>query len=213
VSRHQEFLQSLVSELGRHSSYVSDPEVTEYLGRYMDTNLDSRALVALVQELSDLDSGTVITRRVQGTLREVDVSGETSELLFPHFEGQWLRQTVRQVEQSLAGTAGGTIPHRSIAVQILNGTLRNGLASRTQALYEGYGFNVVAIGNAPEQDRDQTVVLSHGDTTTAAQQVAEVIRAQQVNQQEEPPVTAGDYNGTIDVTLILGEDFEGTYVR
>lgn len=213
VSRQQEFLQSLVQALGENSDYLSQSAVADYFASYIDTNLNDRALLALVSELSQLDSGSVITRRVQGTLREVDIAGETRDLLFPHFEGQWLRQTVRQVEQSLSAPSDGEIPHRSIALQIFNGTVENGLAARTRALYEGYGFNVVAIGNATDQSHEKTTVISHGSGSAAAQQVAGIIRADRIVQRDEPPGNPGGYQGTIDVTLILGEDFDGTYVR
>jgi anionic cell wall polymer biosynthesis LytR-Cps2A-Psr (LCP) family protein len=208
VGRNQKFVQAFLARLGARSDYLHAGNVRGHLVRFMRTNMSERAVLSYTRELSELSLDSVITRRVQGTYRQVDIQGETRRLLFPHFEGQWLRQTVRQVEQSLASSDAVETPNRSISVEILNGTTRNGLAARTRSLYEGYGFNVVGIGNAENQQREQTVVISHESSPKKAEQVADIIRAPRVRTQ--PP--AEQNPKTADVTVILGEDFDGTYV-
>jgi hypothetical protein len=115
---------------------------------------------------------------------------------------------VQQVQQSIASAEATETPNRAISLRILNGTTVNGLAARTRSLYEGYGFDVVSIGNAERQDHTETVVVGHSGDSRVVEQVAEIIRADRTVQRSP----AGDANDA-DVTIILGEDFDGTYVR
>src|SRR5690606_17575458 len=101
---------------------------------------------------------------------------------------------------------GGEIPIAEISVEILNGTRVNGLARRTNDLLVNYGLQVLRYGNAEEQDVERTQVIYH-TSIHAAEQVAGLIRAETII-----PGTSGGVDGP-DVTVILGRDFDGWYVR
>mgnify|MGYP006303594947 FL=1 len=133
-------------------------------------------------------------------------SGE--ELLFPHFEGEWLRQSVRQVRENLASIDAVRDEAIVVRLEILNGTTVSGLARRTKELYENYGFDVVSFGNAESNDVEETVILNRSDDPGIADRVADIIGADIVRAEREEGI---EYS--VDATIILGKDFDGTIVR
>jgi len=208
IGRTQKFLQSYFETLGSHADYLAQSGVARYLTANLQTNLDNRSVISLVRELSRLSGDQLVMRRVQGNTRTVDSDGESRQLLFPHFEGQWLRQTVRQVDETLASQEPVQDTNVAIRLEILNGTNINGLARRTADLYQGFGFEISSVGNSDTNDVQSTTVIDRTGNMALAQRAAEIIHAKRVI--SEPAVT-GDSG--VDVTVILGKDFDGTYVR
>lgn len=205
ASRAQKLTQSLFQSIGEHAELLRKENVLAYVHGALKTDLDRRSVASLFALFDGVQEEQVVTRRVQGNLREVETGGETKELLFPHFDGRWLRQTVSQVVDTLAQEGQVVQRPSTISVEILNGTSVTGLARRTRELYERYGFDVVSFDNADRDDHEQTVVIDRQGDPTAAQRAAEIIRASRVR--SEP------LDSPIDVTIILGRDFDGTYVR
>jgi anionic cell wall polymer biosynthesis LytR-Cps2A-Psr (LCP) family protein len=203
VGRKQKFLQSLLKTLGE-SDLVLEPGPFAALCRLVSTNLSPDSLAALVRELSKLESEKLIFQRVLGSLRTVD----GKELLFPHFEGQLLKEIVKQTGETIASAEPGAEEELTVALEILNGTSVAGLAKRAASVFQSFGYEIVALGNADNADYLNTVVLDRKGRLEAAQKAAELIRCQRVYSRL---AEGGDL--TIDVTLILGKDFDGRYCK
>ena len=206
IDRRQSFVRRLLASIGEKADYLAHRQVTPYFVDSVESNMDRRSLVTLAQSLSGLDVNRSISRRVQGNNRLVEIAGSRDTLLFPHFEGQWLRETVRQVRDSLATDETIRDENVIITLEILNGTTVNGLARRTRELYESFGFDVLSFANADSTGIEHTVVIDRGGDMELAERAAEIIRAERV----VSDVTPGS---EVDVTIILGRDFDGTYVR
>ena len=73
-------------------------------------------------------------------------------------------------------------------------------------LYRSYGFDVVTVGNAIRDDVADTVVIDRIGNEVFANRTAEIIRASLIDLQVETQMG-------VDVTVVLGEDFDGRYVR
>jgi anionic cell wall polymer biosynthesis LytR-Cps2A-Psr (LCP) family protein len=203
VGRKQKFLQSLLKALGE-SDLILDPGPFAALRRLVSTNLGSRSLAALLRELARLESEKLVFQRVLGSERTVD----GKELLFPHFEGQLLKEIVKQTGETIASAEPGLEEELTVALEILNGTSVSGLARRAASVYQSFGYEIVALGNADSTDYLNTVVLDRKCRLEVAQKAAELIRCQRVYSRLSE---GGDL--TIDVTLILGKDFDGRYCK
>jgi len=258
AGRRNEFVRELISEMTRRAVLLSHDEVSALLYRHVETDLDERSYQSLLEELGNLYEESVVVSEVQGAKREVTVAGEERTLLFPHFEGRWLQETVSQVRDSLRSPEAAGEPGRTIEVQVLNGTTEAGLARRTTDLYAGLGtFEMREPANAPHSEFRETIVVDHGGEGGAARRVADVIRAQRIEtvdpgqqqgadfevseetSQETIPsgddpdregprregadepaadedairtVVEAEESQGVDVTVILGEDFDGRYV-
>ncbi len=206
TGRRQAFVQSLLRAVKRNAALLQNPDVVPVRDRIVSSDLDRRARTSLFAALADMDAERLVRRRVQGTVRTVDVDGESTQLLFPHFEGQWLKQSVQQVEATLASTEQELDDQVLVSMEVLNGTTSAGLARRTSQLYEDFGFDVRRFGNADSNQIDHTLVIDRRGTGELAERVAQVIEAERVITEVAP-------DSDVDVTLILGRDFDGTVVR
>jgi len=173
--------------------------------------MNKRSLITFVGVLSKLDALRLTFQRVLGVKRVVD----SRELLFPHYDGNLLRQTWGQTLASLANTQAASTQPPSVRLQILNGTLVGGLAHRTAEIFQSFGYNVAAVGNADRQDYEKTVIIDHSGDLIQAQRVASVIRCSGV--ESEPVSSAASQSGgsglNYDVTIVLGKDFDGRYCK
>lgn len=205
MSRNQEVTSQILYTLGNQQKvFEQNPQLVL---RTMNTDFDRREFEALIRFLRTIDTGNLIQQRVLGSTRAVEVGDEINVLLFPHFEGQLLKDTVKQVKQTLA--SGDTVDaSEPIRLELLNGTNRTGLASRARELFEGYGFQVISVGNADSSDYQETVVYDRQGTIDKAESAADVIGSRRIE-------TRPDYEGDVvtDVTVILGSDFDGWRVR
>lgn len=206
IGKRQSFVQALLRAIRSSRRILTHPEVVEVRSGLIETSLDQRSVTTLLEALARIDPERIVRRRVQGTVRSVDVEGEARQLLFPHFEGQWLKQAVQQVEQTLASTEEEIAEQVTVSVEILNGTSSSGLARRTSEMYEDYGFEVRRFGNAESNQIERTIVIDRRGIGNTAKQVAQVIRAQRIVTEVQP-------NTDVDVTIVLGRDFDGSVVR
>ena len=93
-----------------------------------------------------------------------------------------------------------------MTLQILNGTTVQGLARRTATLFEGFGYEVVSIGNAESDQEEYTRIIDRRGDPERAQNVARIIHCTRVESlmDSDPPA---------DITIILGRDFDGRYCK
>ncbi len=206
VGRWQKAVAGIIGRLGENSNLVADPVASAILSDAIEMNIDRRAFISLSSALSGLEIDRIITRQAEGTTRQVETGDETEALLFPHQEGRWLTESVRQVVENLRSQEVLRDENIVIRLEILNGTGNSGLARRTAELYRSYGFDVVTVGNTEREGVEETIVVDRVGNEIFANRTAEIIRASLIDLQLEGQ--AG-----VDVTIVLGEDFDGRYVR
>ena len=204
--RRQKLVVSLLEEIGRGSPVLADRRGSRIAMSTLDTNMDRPALVSLMREFGELERERLITREIEGASRRVVAGDVEKMLLFPHQEGRWLRESVRQIIENLASLEAVRDENIVIRIEILNGTSVIGLASRTAELFRSYGFDVIAVGNAPASDVERTMVVDRVGSDVFARRAADIIRASRLDSDLDP-------QAVVDVTVILGRDFDGRYVR
>ena len=208
VSRRQDFLKSLLRKMGTRGDYLLHSRVWPYTARSLRLGVGKEAVESYVGQLGRLNTERMVGLRVQGNLRSIDIGERREQLLFPHFEGQWLRETVAEVQGNLAQPESDIAQEAEIRIEILNGTETRGLARRTRDIFLDYGFDVISFDNADRSDYDYTLVIDRRGNESLAQRASEIIRADRILSEPLQGPEAG-----IDVTIILGEDFDGRYVR
>ena len=206
IARHQKTVLALFDRLGEYHTDLASPVATRILDQHVVTNIEPAALISLFSELESFETGRMITRQVEGVSRNVEIEDEVVTLLFPHQEGRWLRESVRQVVTNLSSEESIRDENIVIRLEILNGTSVVGLAARTAERYRNFGFDVVSVGNAERDDTENTVVINRSGNELFASRTADIIRAQQIREEQNP-------QSPVDVTIVLGRDFDGRYVR
>jgi anionic cell wall polymer biosynthesis LytR-Cps2A-Psr (LCP) family protein len=204
AARRQKLLQSLLKRTGERSGSLKDKTVFSAFKRCFRTNLSDESLSRLFEELGRLDTDRLLLQRVTGVYRTVD----GKKLLFPHYDGELVRDIVKQTLNALSSTGGGNSGDTIYTVEILNGTPSKGVAKRTAEIYQSFGYDVVSVGNADREDYDKTQVLDRFSNPEAAKTLGAVIRCSTVVEQG---VSSSSNSAAADFTIVLGDDFDGRY--
>ena len=204
IGRRQKFLQALLKALGENNTFLLQRAPFRMARSALRTNLPSRALASFVMEMGRFDSERIVLQRVLGTTRSVD----GRDLLFPHQEGEMLKQAVKQTVAATASNEFIPPDALSITVEVLNGTKAAGLANRARDLFQSYDVEVMAPNNADNDQYINTVVLDRKGNLENARKVADLIHCTRIYSKPDPQL-----DQAIDVTVILGKDFDGRYVK
>jgi LCP family protein required for cell wall assembly len=204
IARRQKFLQALLRAMGENSSFLLQRAPLRMLRSLMRTNLPARAVRSFVAELGRFDAERMVLQRVLGTTRSVD----DQDLLFPHQDGELLKQTVKQLVAANASQEFVPPEALAVTVEVLNGTPTPGLAARARDLFQSYDLEVLAPNNADNDQYQYTVVLDRKGNLDNARKVADIIHCTRIYSKPDPQM-----DQAVDVTVILGRDFDGRTVK
>jgi anionic cell wall polymer biosynthesis LytR-Cps2A-Psr (LCP) family protein len=206
IDRRQKLLRAILVRVGERASFLLHPRVTPVVLGLLRTNLPRRGVEAFVGEMAQLRGDEVTFSRATG--REQSVEGVT--ILFPAEDGRQLKDRVAQRAEAIATLDQALEEVLTITAEVRNGTPIAGLARRAASHLQGYGIVVplTDIQNADRDDYEHTVVLARSGKPGAAQRVAELLKCERVETATEAAPDSG-----VDVTVILGRDFDGKYVQ
>ncbi len=202
MGRRQKLFQSLVRRLGEKAGWITRSDVFPTFKKTMRTNLNDDSLRRLFSELAKLDSDRLVLQRVTGVYRNVD----DKRLLFPHYDGELVRDIVKQTLNALANSGSSSPADKIFTIEIRNGTPIKGLAKKAAEIFQSFGYDVVSVDNAEREDFEKTQVIDRFSNADALKNIANVIRCSSSSQQS---VTQGE--APADFTIILGKDFNGRY--
>ncbi len=210
ISRRQKVVQALLGRIGESSQLLKNRKLVSVFYSFIDSNLSKAAVTALFSEMKFLDSDRMVFQRVLGAKRIT--SGKT--LLFPHYEGKLLKETLSQTIDSLADEDAQSGNALQMSIDILNGTGQNGLATRTSEVFKSFGFDIIKIGNYSEDNLESTLVVSRSLDTSAAEKAAELIKCKNIKFSTSVDIPDENISGdSADVIVILGKDFDGRYCK
>jgi anionic cell wall polymer biosynthesis LytR-Cps2A-Psr (LCP) family protein len=215
VFRRQRFFLGFLKRLGETNSLLKQPAVSPLFQSFLTTGMSRRTRIRLFDEFAGMDTDRASVQSVGGNWREV--SGQM--LLIPYYDGSLVKDIARQTLGSLTRSAGGSANDRVFTVEVLNGTAVSGLAGRTAELLRGFGYDVIAIGNADQTSYDETaVVVNRSGFDDQARDFAEIIRCENIRTEMSAPDSSEgegampNFEYRSDFTLIIGRDFNGRYV-
>jgi len=203
AARRQKLFQALIRRLGERSSWIARSDVFPVFKRSFKTNLTDDAFRRFVKELARLDADKLVLQRITGAWRIVD----GKRLLFPHYDGELVRDIVKQTLNALSNSTESGVADKIFTVEILNGTPEKGLAKKTAEIFQSFGYDVITVGNANREDLERTQIIDRYANSDAAKNVAAVIRCENLSRVEG--VAPGE--AVADFTVILGKDFNGRY--
>ncbi len=208
ISRRWTFLRELIRSSSEYQLLYQNDSIRNRYIRHLSASFENEASAAFIEIFPRLEIDNMITQRILGNERQVETSQGQQPILFPHFEGQLLRDSIVQVLGNLGAPEAAYSAALSTTIEVLNGTDRNGLAARTQDLYQNFGFEVLRIGNADRNDYINTIIIDRAGNSDVARRVGELISADNIL--DGTPLAD---NPEIDITIILGEDFDGWQVN
>jgi anionic cell wall polymer biosynthesis LytR-Cps2A-Psr (LCP) family protein len=212
-ARRQHFFLGLIKRLGEQKNSLHNPQVGRVFRSFFRTDMNRRTLERLFDEFAGIDTDRVNIQSVGGNVKEV--SGQ--DLILPHWDGNLIKEIVRQSLGALVRPVEGSQSERVFTVEILNGTGVNGLASRTAELFRSFGYDVISVSNADRNDYEQTRIVDHSGIEEAVKAFADIIRCRNINYDDLTGETdrmenIQNFDYRSDFTLIIGRDFNGRYV-
>ena len=212
--RRQRFFMGFIRGLGEQSHFLGTPQVSTLFYSFLNTEMNQRTLVRLINEIAAIDMDRISIQTVGGDIREV--SGQT--LIFPHDNGARIRDIVRQTQGILIQEPGSYFVDRTFTVEVLNGTTQTGLAARTAELLGGFGYEITTFGNADRNDYDRTLIIDRSGYREMAIAFGDIIRCSNIRfdapdqQNVEDDFIIRSFENRSDFTIILGRDFNGRFV-
>ena len=212
VFRRQRFFLGFLKRQAEMINKLNMPAVSPLFYSFMQTNFSQRAFLRLHNEFSAVDIDRISIQSVGGNMREV--SGKM--LLIPLYDGNLVKDIVRQALGTLTRPADGILTDRVFTVEVLNGTTVNGLAGRTAEVLRGFGYDIISIGNADHSGYERTMIIDRSGMEGMARDFADIIRCNNItheaNDREGPEGAVQSFDYRSDFTIIIGRDFDGRYV-
>ena len=213
VFRRQRFFLGFLKRLAETDHMFNSKAVSRMFQSYMQTNLNQRTRIRLFNEIARMDMERINIQSVGGNNRVI--SG--NQLLIPFYDGNLVKDIVRQVLGTLTRPADGLTGDRVFTVEVLNGTAINGLAGRTAEILRGFGYDIISTGNADNSNYARTLIIDRSGNEDIGSNFAGIIRCNNINYETPPRDTPEGFalqshELRSDFTLILGRDFNGRYV-
>jgi polyisoprenyl-teichoic acid--peptidoglycan teichoic acid transferase len=204
IRREHELVLGILRKLNQLYNPIFAENMMTYLLPDIETDMDQNSFGSFLSELSSLEVDRMVFQEVLGTRRMVD----NQLLLFPHYDGKLLKETVKQMEDSLSNFDVLRDEKLIVSLEIQNGTTRNGLAGRTAEIFKSYGYQIASVKNADTSKYENTVILDKKGDPAAAQRVANLIKCTRIHTEVDR-----NRDETVDIIVILGKDFDGRYVK
>jgi len=201
MDNHKIFIDSLIDRWMDIAEIIEYRRVFSRLIRNIDTNLTRKDLIILAGQMPKLNSSRILFYRMLG--KNTVINDEV--FLTPIDNGEWLRDRIEKLKKFLSDEGPAPIGDE-INIEILNGSGNPGQAQSLRNYLLQYGFNVVHYGNALRNDYETTTVIDRIGVPSLAKRVADIINCKEV-------YTKIDKTLLVDVTIIIGNDFEGRSVR
>jgi anionic cell wall polymer biosynthesis LytR-Cps2A-Psr (LCP) family protein len=212
VFRRQRFFLGLLNRQIQMNENLKNPDAAKMYYSLFKTGMNQSTLINLFNEFVNIDTNRINIQSVGGNLREV--SGQM--LIIPHWDGNLIKEIVRQTLGTLTRDIEDHLIERSLTVEVLNGTAVNGLAGRTADMLRSFGFDVISIGNADNSDYDSTVIIHRAGEQHLVNAFAEVIRCtnirREITDEQEEDIMSLNIEYKADITLLIGRNFNGRYV-
>jgi anionic cell wall polymer biosynthesis LytR-Cps2A-Psr (LCP) family protein len=199
VAKRQALYQAALRRIGERSSFIFRDDVFPAIQQRFRTNLSRESLRKLLEEFTRLDADRIVLQRLTGAYRSV----EGKQLLFPHYDGELVKDIVKQSLNALLNAEATAIADKVFTLEILNGTSVRGLAQKTAEIFQSFGYEVVSVGNAPTVDVATTSIIDRYGDRVSAVTVANVIKCRVVVDEAVPTTSPADF------VIILGKDFNG----
>lgn len=214
VDRRQNVMVAFLSALNRGRLSFLDSKSFPLYAQKINSNLKEKDLYNLFSKISNVDSERLVPQTITGSRRWVD----GKELLFPFYDGQLIKDVVKQASNALVDLENTAI-NRIYVLEIQNGTTVQGLARNTAALLKSAGYDVLSTLNAEKSDLEKTVIINHIGNAEIAKNLGNFIRCTNIIDDKilpesvEGDAISAESASNVDFTIILGRDFDGRYVK
>ncbi|MCD2389955.1 LCP family protein, partial [Borreliella burgdorferi] len=179
----------------------------------LDTNLSEVVFKYIVKNYK-INNDKIISINIKGQ-EEIfkDNDNNLIKVVFPYYGGAILKESVDKLNKELVNEGAEEI----VKIVVLNGTKVVGLAKKTANIFNSLKFKVLKFGNADKNSYKNTLIINNSDNLEMAVRVGEVIKTSNIKPisevQAKRLLELDNLDINPDVIVILGDDFDGRYVK
>ncbi|WP_187983176.1 LCP family protein [Borreliella bavariensis] len=179
----------------------------------IDTNL-SEVVFKYIFKNYKINNDKIISINIKGQ-EEIfkDNDNNLIKVVFPYYGGAILKESVDKLNKELVNEGAEEI----VKIVVLNGTKVVGLAKKTANIFNSLKFKVLKFGNADKNSYKNTLIINNSDNLEMAVRVGEVIKATNIKPisevQTKRLLELDNLDINPDVIVVLGDDFNGRYVK
>ncbi|MFC1598846.1 LCP family protein [Patescibacteria group bacterium] len=205
--RQQKVLSAIKDKALSFTTFLSYRKITSLYDLFQDhviTNLQVWEMYKFAKMAKKIDTANinniVLDNGNTGPLYETNING--AYLLLPKDMSFYQLQQI--VKYAFEPTKQVKV-QEPIKVEVQNGTKITGLAYQASLKLKNKGFKVVEIGNANQQDFNNTIIydLTDGELPDELTKLKELINTNNISRDKD---SLENYNTQIDFLIILGQD-------
>ena len=213
LKRISDYIQGLLTLKNNFFDGLSDKILVNYLYKNLKTNLSVSEFLIIYNELLEKNKEGIkdYSKGIKNIILYCDkkkIAGYDDYIYMPKKSGDWIKREVTEAIDIL-GEYNNAYDEKRMIMDVLNGTDISGLASRAQSYLLSYGFNITQVGNADSEDYENTVIIVYRNKQEV-KKLAELINCKNVIYSDKIEEIE---EKNVDLTLILGKDFDGGLVR
>lgn len=212
IARQQQIVMALRDKLKTADAATSilsqAPQILGTLGNAIKTDLSTLEIAQLAWMAKDIPDERIARLSIDETAVQSWTTPQGGSVLIP------IRERVRELREQLYNpptpaiaieTPQAPTPQAlptASRISIQNGTQQKGLAASAKAYLEGKGFTISGISDAP-QIYQRTVIVDYKGKPDLVQRLVVELGLPLTS-----VATLSDPNNPLDVTVILGDDFQ-----
>ncbi|WP_024653271.1 LCP family protein [Borrelia persica] len=207
---YKEFFKRILTQF---SDFQEEYDYFSKMYVMLDTNLSETVFKYILTNYK-INDEKLIFINVKGqeeTFKDDD--DNLIKVVFPYYGGAVLKESIENLNRLLID---GTRTEDVIKIIILNGTQTPGLARNVSDIFKSLKFKVLRFGNADKHNYSHTLIINNSDNLEIAIKVGNVIKARNIKPISEFHMDVLGLNlsdMSPDVIVILGDDFDGRYVK
>ncbi|MFH1540994.1 MAG: LCP family protein [Elusimicrobiota bacterium] len=193
ILRQQYFMHEIINKIKEPRVIIGFPKIVKILYDNIHTNISIWDILAIIYELKNFNFSNVRLQSLPGS--------PSKSFWIPDFSG--IQKSVELVMTGGVKNIEKFSTYSDIVIEIFNASGKANLAKKMRNIFMKNGFDVIKTGNYESDSRyEKTLVIDRLGTLSKAQQIANVIGVKEV-------VTKVDASRGVDVSIIIGRDWEG----
>ena len=217
INAQQEFIQAVLEKVMSPASIIRVPQYIETLFMYVDTDMSKKDMLDLAKEGLKIKPAEIQKSVVPGDAATINgisyykIDEETLksdlEFLMSGNYPEILDENSTEENNSDSSTNSNQAPETPVVnekdaqIIILNGSGKNGVATRASDLLKIEDFTITKTGNADKFSYDETIIY-YKDNKKLANSVKKILGKGKIVQQAEKY-----QNIEPDVLIVIGKDF------
>ncbi len=193
ILRQQGFMREVMNKVKDPRVIIGFPKIAKILYQNIHTNISVWDILAIIYELKNFNLSNVRLQSLPGSpSRGVWVAAPSA-----------VQKSIELITTGLVNDIEKFPTYSNVVVEIFNASGKTNLAGQMRRALTKNSFDVIKIGNYPAESKyEKTLVIDRMGTLSKAQQIAALIGAKEI-------ITKIDSTRGVDVTVIIGRDWEG----